>query len=359
MAPSSFAATDPANTSLTYEFNWSIIGDANVSPRQIFDDGHQVYLQFAPSATTPAIFADSPGGLILLQPVPQSIYLVIPHMESRLQFQSGDRRARAQRAHSNVPPEGVLGEQATPTRVGREASPQTVSGSAQAPATMEQLQFRRSTADAFSRQLKAGDSTSRPLSSPATSAPSSTSSAAATTAVTGLTQQRLVDWDNKALGTTTLVESSTIASQSVGAHAAQVSSVPTQSVADSAPAAPAASSPTSDEAAPKHEAIKTLDVSAPSAVSNSEPKPLDVAPRTWDGTAGTTLQEMVRGWAGRAGWTVRWDTPLDYPIDAKFSITADTFLDAANQVFSAYQTTAHPFRVTAYSNNVLLVRGAQ
>lgn len=128
-----FSAPVPA----VYEFNWKQAGDSGISPVQIFDNGKRVYLQFAPGTEIPAIFADAPGGRILLAWEAQSPYIVVPHMEARLAFRLGKREAVAWRA--GIPPEGSYTGLATPAR-------QT--GSAAVPATREQLAFRRTAADA-------------------------------------------------------------------------------------------------------------------------------------------------------------------------------------------------------------------
>lgn len=84
---------------------------------------------------------------------------------------------------------------------------------------------------------------------------------------------------------------------------------------------------------------------------------LPVKPATWSARAGMHLSELIAEWGRQQGWTVRWDTQLDYPIEAAFDIQAESFLDAANEVFGAYQDAQEPFSVTAYANNVLIVKG--
>ncbi|HEY9279500.1 MAG TPA: TcpQ domain-containing protein [Eoetvoesiella sp.] len=48
--------------SAAYSFAWRLSGDRAVAPLQVFDNGHQMWLQFAPGQAIPAIFAHTKHG---------------------------------------------------------------------------------------------------------------------------------------------------------------------------------------------------------------------------------------------------------------------------------------------------------
>lgn len=87
------------------------------------------------------------------------------------------------------------------------------------------------------------------------------------------------------------------------------------------------------------------------------PEASDVTPATttWQAGQSSTLSDLVREWASQESWTVRWDSSIDFGIDAAFEIEADSFLDAANTLFKAYRDAGCEFGLAAYSNQVLLV----
>jgi len=61
---------DPASQakSANYNFSYKIAGDRSIAPVQVFDNGARTYIQFKDMNVLPAIFADTPLGLVLLKP---------------------------------------------------------------------------------------------------------------------------------------------------------------------------------------------------------------------------------------------------------------------------------------------------
>lgn len=301
-AQPAFAAPIPA----VYEFNWKQSGDSGISPVQIFDNGQRIYLQFATGTEIPAIFADAPGGRILLAWEAQSPYIVVPHMEARLAFRLGKREALAWRA--GLPPEGSYTGMATPARV---------TGTAATPATREQLAFRRTAADAAAGP----DPSYRPIvvSAPPVQAPVPTPAQPIVASVP----------DGSSL--------STFMSTAIGGplldQAAGESGLAANAVA------PAVGPPSS---------IATVDV------STVEVAPAPPAERSWQAEVGKTVQQTLDAWSQEAGWqTVKWQPDFDYVIEAPASFRGE-FLDAANDLLSAYDAAKRKFRGLAYRDNKVL-----
>ncbi|WP_157130358.1 TrbG/VirB9 family P-type conjugative transfer protein [Burkholderia pseudomallei] len=100
----SACAEPPAATVPVYDFDWRLDGAADVRPYQVFDDGQKIYLQFADPKRVPAIFADTPGGLVLLRWRPDPPYVIVDQMERALVFRAGASKARAVRESPGEPP---------------------------------------------------------------------------------------------------------------------------------------------------------------------------------------------------------------------------------------------------------------
>lgn len=108
-------------------------------------------------------------------------------------------------------------------------------------------------------------------------------------------------------------------------------------------------------------AITPVDLVRPAAAVSAETDaplgyPAAIAPanRVWLVERGTTLREVVERWGVEAGWTVRWDTDLDYRIHADFQVEG-TFLEAIEAVFAAYKNAPEKFSPSAWGNKVLHV----
>ena len=56
-----------SSTTGRHDFDWQLSGDQAVAPLQVFDDGHQSWLQSPPGQPLPALFAQTSAGK---QPLP-------------------------------------------------------------------------------------------------------------------------------------------------------------------------------------------------------------------------------------------------------------------------------------------------
>lgn len=297
-----FSAPVPA----VYEFNWKQAGDSGISPVQIFDNGKRVYLQFAPGTEIPAIFADAPGGRILLAWEAQSPYIVVPHMEARLAFRLGKREAVAWRA--GIPPEGSYTGLATPAR-------QT--GSAAVPATREQLAFRRTAADAATGP----DSSYKPIVAPAPALQA--------------TAQPIV---------ASVPDGSSLAAfmgVALGGPIAEPKTGDSRSGADVIAPGGATLPP-----------VTTVDVTA--ATNSAPPVPPPPPVQEWHAETGKTVQQTLDGWAQAAGWQpVKWHPDFDYIIEVPVTLRGE-FWDAANDLLAAYDVAKRKFKGLAYRDNKVL-----
>ncbi|RQS10993.1 lytic transglycosylase [Burkholderia sp. Bp9002] len=97
------AASAPAGPAGAYNFGWTVSGADAAKPIQVFDDGAKVYVQFSDMKRVPAIFADTPGGRVLVPWEPQFPYAVIARPAQALIFQLGAYEARAQRGAAGSP----------------------------------------------------------------------------------------------------------------------------------------------------------------------------------------------------------------------------------------------------------------
>jgi len=100
----SACAEPPVLTGRVYDFDWRLSGAAGIRPYQVFDDGQKVYLQFADPEQLPAIFADTPGGLVLLHWRHDPPYIIVDRMEHALVFRADAGDARATRESPSEPP---------------------------------------------------------------------------------------------------------------------------------------------------------------------------------------------------------------------------------------------------------------
>lgn len=80
-----------------FHFDWRLSGDAAVAPMQVFDDGRETWLQFAPGQAVPAIFGAGPGGEQVLPYAWRAPYMVLAGTWKALTFRGGRLVARAQR----------------------------------------------------------------------------------------------------------------------------------------------------------------------------------------------------------------------------------------------------------------------
>ena len=101
----SACAESPPLAGPVYDFDWRMSGATEIRPYQVFDDGQRVYLQFDDPKRVPAIFADTPGGLVLLRWHPEPPYVIVDRMDTALVFRAAGREARAVRTTPAGPPQ--------------------------------------------------------------------------------------------------------------------------------------------------------------------------------------------------------------------------------------------------------------
>lgn len=80
--PSSYQAAN-------YNFDWKITGEPSLAPLQAFDDGKQVWLQFADLQNTPAVFSKTATASRLVFPKQIDKYLVIDHVPEKILLRGG------------------------------------------------------------------------------------------------------------------------------------------------------------------------------------------------------------------------------------------------------------------------------
>ncbi|KWK30146.1 lytic transglycosylase [Burkholderia stagnalis] len=137
------AASAPAGPAGAYNFGWTVSGADAAKPIQVFDDGAKVYVQFSDMKRVPAIFADTPGGRVLVPWEPQFPYAVIARPAQALIFQLGAYEARAQRAAAGSPlPAGAPAQR--PAMAAAASAPQTANkpaGAAKSTASADALWY--------------------------------------------------------------------------------------------------------------------------------------------------------------------------------------------------------------------------
>lgn len=82
--------TGPAVVKDTYNFNYSVSGNARFTPLKMFDDGRQTFFQFSPGIT-PTIHGIAPNGTET-QPLParnDGEYMIVPLVASQFSLRNG------------------------------------------------------------------------------------------------------------------------------------------------------------------------------------------------------------------------------------------------------------------------------
>lgn len=86
----------------TPNFDWRLSGDRRVAPLQVFDDGRDVWLQFAPEQVIPAIFSGRGTGARAVPYRRHPPYIVVTGQWAGLVFQGGALKAYADRLAANA-----------------------------------------------------------------------------------------------------------------------------------------------------------------------------------------------------------------------------------------------------------------
>lgn len=95
-----------------FDFAYRAIGEADLKPVQIFDDGHKTYLQMK-GDVVPAVFVKSEGQTLMLQVTRAGQYLVVPAVASEIQLKFAALSAKvaytgANRATTIIPGSELL-----------------------------------------------------------------------------------------------------------------------------------------------------------------------------------------------------------------------------------------------------------
>lgn len=104
-AQSAWSASRQASPS--FRFDWQLSGDPAVAPMQVFDDGKETWLQFAPGQMLPAIFGVGSDGERALPYVRRDPYVVLAGGWNGLLFRGGRLTARAQRLQAVAEADGA------------------------------------------------------------------------------------------------------------------------------------------------------------------------------------------------------------------------------------------------------------
>ena len=76
-----------------YDFHYSVSGDSSISPAQVFDDGHHLYLQFRDQTLVPALFIRTVNGVTRLPVHPEFPYLVADRLAPEIMLKLDNQQA--------------------------------------------------------------------------------------------------------------------------------------------------------------------------------------------------------------------------------------------------------------------------
>lgn len=82
-------------------------------------------------------------------------------------------------------------------------------------------------------------------------------------------------------------------------------------------------------------------------------KPIPPPDPVWRAVAGSTLRATVAAWAKQAGWVVRWEGSVDYPIVAPLEFRG-TYVQAITQLIQAYAHADRPLHAALYTDQRLI-----
>ena len=83
------------------DFNWSLSGDRQAGPMQVFSDGAQTWLQWRPNQALPAILAVHDGVQSVVSYRRMGPYIIIDGVPAKLHFRAGHHVATASRIESH------------------------------------------------------------------------------------------------------------------------------------------------------------------------------------------------------------------------------------------------------------------
>ena len=88
------------------DFNWTLTGERQVGPLQVFSDGMRTWMQWRPTQAMPAVLAMRDGGHAVVDYVRQEPYTVIEGVYPSLMFRAGHYWATATRSELATPSSG-------------------------------------------------------------------------------------------------------------------------------------------------------------------------------------------------------------------------------------------------------------
>jgi hypothetical protein len=288
-----------------YDFRWRLSGDRAVAPLQVFDDGRQTWLQFAPGQTVPAIFRGGARGDQPLDYRRAGPYVVLDGVWPRLVLRGGGLRGAIERATGGAPaPQSAQASPVSPV------SP-AVAGPAAGPTP----------------------SAAGSIHSGAGSIPSATG---ATASVAGSTSMGI------AQAGTPLA-----ARKPAAAKAGPLAAAPARSAIVSTRAAAATAVP-----APLAQA-RPGPLSGPVPVKLAGP----IAPSYEVGPRDGNLRQALSRWARSAGWTFE---PEHWAVDADIPITGSARFDSGfkrsvQDLVASTELSEKPLQPCFYSNKVLRI----
>lgn len=324
-SPAAAVSLDPT----LYNFGWSVQGSAPIAPSLVFDNGRKVYLKFINDVEVPTIFAETPQGLLLLNWASEDGYIVVPNLKGALRFQTNGIEAQASK-------QGYF-KSSTPLKiVGVAAAPDTSLGQVGTDLSGTSAHAKLGPANPVSRDRPAGLEIEIPV------APQPNFEAKAPLELSALFQPTAVTARSYNFVAPETDVTGAAGRPGEGEHITL--------------------SPRFDL---RRNDVTTLDIATPNVTPAIDAasevqglpatdRPVPASPSIWQVTLGGSLQQLVRQWGEQAGWQIQWETDLDYPMEAPFSVQGD-FLEALSQLFAAYAGAPRTFRVEAAPNNVISV----
>lgn len=295
----------------SYDFSYRLSGDRRVAPIQVFDDGRQTWLQFAPGQVMPAVFVQQADkGLQLADYQQQGPYLVLQGTAGQIDLRIGDIMARAEYT-------GTVARQ-----------PAAVTVPASAPAVLSPAPHPSVSATHPAQPTAANPA--RPT-APASAVNHSINAAAASPAIGGAIAP---------------LASAERAAQGIGP--ASSASVRRRHEVSS----PGASAVPGANATATAGAAAPLGVPVTAAVSSGE------AALEFDAAlSDRNMRRVLERWARQVGWTFQpehWTVDVDIPLVGAASFGAD-FRNAVRGLLAATELGERPLQPCFYSNRVLRV----
>jgi len=95
----------------------------------------------------------------------------------------------------------------------------------------------------------------------------------------------------------------------------------------------------------------SADIAAADVGGSTAPPP--ASDRGWVIMAGSSLKATLEGWCKASGWTLIWDSPVDYRVRASATFNGDFQKAASELIDSVYNSNPELSAVFHRGNNVL------